>query len=105
MSILLCSLHIVPISDSKTARLQQFYSKCTLIIIKGFYGKNAKRGNNVTIRRKYGLPTIDSILKTYMLRMYYKWTLHFAYDILTIHHSLKLNLKRYINIPYRYNAI
>ena len=72
-SILLYSLHIIPICNSSINKLQQFHSKCTRIITQGCYQSDNPQVRNDIIRQKYNIPTIKSKLKYFRLKTYYKW--------------------------------
>ena len=72
-SILLYSLHIIPICPSSTNKLQQFHSKCTRIITKWYYQSDNPQIRNGVIRQKYNITTIESRLKYFRLKTYYRW--------------------------------
>ena len=71
-SILTYSLHVIPCENHQIDCLQAFQSKCIRRIVQGFYIHGIKQETNLTIRRKYGIPTIASKLKLYRLKTYRK---------------------------------
>ena len=72
-SILLYSLHIVPICPNSINKLQQLHSKCTRIITQGYYQSDNPQVRNDIIRQKYNIATVESRLKYFRLETYYKW--------------------------------
>ena len=70
-SVLLYSLHIIPISKISLSEIRRFYSKFIRIIDEwGYYGNQEKE--NIVIREKYTIPSIESRLKFYRLNTYYR---------------------------------
>ena len=88
-SNLLYSLHIIPICANSIIKIQQFHSKCTRIITQGYCQSDNPQVRNDIIRQKYNIATIESRLKYFRLRTYYKWKRYVSINY--------LNNKEYID--------
>ena len=72
-SIILFSLHIIPICNNSINKLQQFHSKCARIITKGYYQSGNPQVRNDIARQKFNIQTAKSKLKYFRPKSYYKW--------------------------------
>ena len=71
--VLLYSLHIVPICKTSIIKLQQFHSKCTRIRTHGYCQSDNPQVRNDIIRQRFNIHTVESKLKYFRLKTYYKW--------------------------------
>jgi len=80
-SILLYSLHVIPLNVSNLTKMQSFYSKCIRIAPEGTFYENEKKIKNQEIRNKHNIPTMESKLYYYRLNMFrsLKTTLPISY--------------------------